>query len=906
MSKIKKSIFGVGTAIIMASSAFCFTACGTDGQDGRDGKNAVMWYYGTETPTLTNRPGNIGDFYIDQDDNIIYQLTTNGWSMVSNMGSSSGGSDGKDGIDGATWLTGTDVPTSLQGKNGDFYLNSTTCDVYFKSNSSWGSPIANIKGANGSDGVTPTITVSTEGVILINGVETDLKKFTVDETLQNSGEAADAKIVGDKIAELEKNINNGAIDIDRLSSYQNTIIYNKTNLISDDIVWTRGYINIKDGNIGSNDNYACNETHIPVEPGKSYALFADQTNVTVIHYAFYDINRKFISGAEFGADANVVTTPENARYIRVSINKNNLDIDKLIADEYEMEFYNQSSAIYSAPQAIATITGLDASDTIIDSSISVIKCDFFEKIESPNLFTEVHMGYTWSPALASMQQNQYSGSYGVIPNIKVVPGQVVTVYDDVGNQLNIRMVAMFDENGAVIKTKEQEGVNINLTEFRVPVGCEYVAVTIYKSQYEKNEKIQVQCKGNSEFLGKYYEPGVAIYRLKDQYFEYSANKNKTVHAYLPNELCIAEGKTIELYNSQICLEYKNYHFQWIASDFGRPYERKFSITGTPNLTGQTKTLTLNIVNDNLETVFTANCTVKFVSNVISQQQLIIPIGDSLTNNKAWLQKVYEDSNGQIKFRGTQGTTDKTVDNGITHEGRSGAGTSWYNLGTSKYTFNPTNTTLEVKNDGSTPYTTNPFWNPTTDSFDFDYYCNSTADGGAGYFQDSEGNEISIIPTGIQIYLGTNGIKLDSTDAVTCIKGLINRIKNSDKGKNIPIYVVNTLFRPSQIFAVNSDGYATNSAGEFSFQANMKVMNLETALYNELKDMEDVFFIPVASTHDSEYNFPYEEVPVNPYLPDITTKEYTDCVHPSKAGYYQMADIIYSTIAAHYSDYITKT
>lgn len=87
---------------------------------------------------------------------------------------------------------------------------------------------------------------------------------------------------------------------------------------------------------------------------------------------------------------------------------------------------------------------------------------------------------------------------------------------------------------------------------------------------------------------------------------------------------------------------------------------------------------------------------------------------------------------------------------------------------------------------------------------------------------------------------------------------------------------------------------------------MKVMNLETALYNELKDMEDVFFIPVASTHDSEYNFPYEEVPVNPYLPDITTKEYTDCVHPSKAGYYQMADIIYSTIAAHYSDYITKT
>ena len=70
----------------------------------------------------------------------------------------------------------------------------------------------------------------------------------------------------------------------------------------------------------------------------------------------------------------------------------------------------------------------------------------------------------------------------------------------------------------------------------------------------------------------------------------------------------------------------------------------------------------------------------------------------------------------------------------------------------------------------------------------------------------------------------------------------------------------------------------------------------------LNDYKNVFFVPVAATHDSEYNYPYEEVPVNPHSTE-TFKQYTDCVHPTTAGYYQMADIMFSTIAAHYKDNI---
>lgn len=58
---------------------------------------------------------------------------------------------GADGKDGATWLSGTDVPTT-EGNNGDFYLNEANYDIYKKTDGSW-VKIGNIKGSDGMDGV---------------------------------------------------------------------------------------------------------------------------------------------------------------------------------------------------------------------------------------------------------------------------------------------------------------------------------------------------------------------------------------------------------------------------------------------------------------------------------------------------------------------------------------------------------------------------------------------------------------------------------------------------------------------------------------------------------------------------------------------------------------------------------
>jgi len=66
------------------------------------------------------------------------------------------GAPGTDGVDGSKWYEGTTVPSSGTGVDGDFYLRTTTGDVYTKTGGSWGSPIENLTGAPGAPGPAPS------------------------------------------------------------------------------------------------------------------------------------------------------------------------------------------------------------------------------------------------------------------------------------------------------------------------------------------------------------------------------------------------------------------------------------------------------------------------------------------------------------------------------------------------------------------------------------------------------------------------------------------------------------------------------------------------------------------------------------------------------------------------------
>lgn len=62
------------------------------------------------------------------------------------------GSAGPAGADGKTWYSGSGVPSDATGVNGDHYLRTSNGDVYLKAGGSWGSPVANLTGPQGTQG----------------------------------------------------------------------------------------------------------------------------------------------------------------------------------------------------------------------------------------------------------------------------------------------------------------------------------------------------------------------------------------------------------------------------------------------------------------------------------------------------------------------------------------------------------------------------------------------------------------------------------------------------------------------------------------------------------------------------------------------------------------------------------
>ena len=66
------------------------------------------------------------------------------------------GIDGEDGKDGSSWLSGSSKPTNSLGKDGDYYLNTSTNDLYFKENGEW-KFLSSINGEDGEDGSDGTL-----------------------------------------------------------------------------------------------------------------------------------------------------------------------------------------------------------------------------------------------------------------------------------------------------------------------------------------------------------------------------------------------------------------------------------------------------------------------------------------------------------------------------------------------------------------------------------------------------------------------------------------------------------------------------------------------------------------------------------------------------------------------------
>ncbi|MBE5758359.1 MAG: hypothetical protein E7345_05520 [Clostridiales bacterium] len=147
--------------------------------DGTDGKDGATWLTGTSTPAI--ELGNDGDLYLNTLSYFVYKKVDGAWTLIGDIS----GRNGTDGDDGNKWSTGTSTPNSTMGNYGDLFLNTNTFDIYEKKTQGGWTLICNIKGDEGTDGNgwhsgtgEPSYNLGTTGDFYLNTTTYDIYEKT--------------------------------------------------------------------------------------------------------------------------------------------------------------------------------------------------------------------------------------------------------------------------------------------------------------------------------------------------------------------------------------------------------------------------------------------------------------------------------------------------------------------------------------------------------------------------------------------------------------------------------------------------------------------------------------------------------------------------------------------------------
>lgn len=362
-------------------------------------------------------------------------------------------------------------------------------------------------------------------------------------------------------------------------------------------------------------------------------------------------------------------------------------------------------------------------------------------------------------------------------------------------------------------------------------------------------------------LGLLIAAGSIVWKM--EYSEKNGGTKKTmvgnsgVEIYLPATYYAAAGLTMEIYNSQITNlgeRISDYDVVW-ECDAGESLTRKFRIEATEELLGD---YPLNV------SVYTADGkllaqkeSVLSIVEAKKKEFSILAIGDSLSANGALYAKLQEHLDQKMICNGTRGYE------GYLTEARLGFSAADY--------LSETGYLLEEGED------VHKFWNPQKKRFDWNYYKETTG----------------FSPDVVQIFLGTNGLMSGEENAENICR-IVELIRQDDK--KIPIYVVNTIYQSDQngIGSMRLNNGALMFPGEYKQERDLANFRLMGYLAERLEKKKNIYLVPAAISVDSANVFNMEERKVNPYSEE-TELVATDAVHPSAAGYYQIADTIYSTM-----------
>ena len=374
----------------------------------------------------------------------------------------------------------------------------------------------------------------------------------------------------------------------------------------------------------------------------------------------------------------------------------------------------------------------------------------------------------------------------------------------------------------------------------------------------------------------YQEYGVA-YILPQYIVEDVANAILNV----PGKIYATSGIECNIYFENITENWDKYAWN-VDCTKGEQLERGYRITPVDADAG-TYTLTISISPKNNLSVSKQVQTTLVITAASAGSGVtksVIVLGDSTTYNGTVISKLHENFSGDVMGISTLGTMGTSPNN---HEGRSGWTLNDY--------FTKASITYPAGDPRGTIY--NPFYNPTSQTFDANYYFANSGVSKPDWF---------FINMGINDMFSYTADDALDTQIATCIgylNSMITSIKNASENTKIGICVTIPPNASQDAFGkAYSCGQTRNR-----YKHNNAVWAAQ--IISEFYDMESngVYIIPIHTNLDTVYNMGMETLPVNARNTDVTYQSPigNGGVHPAGVGYWQIADVYTAFLKAHAND-----
>jgi len=362
--------------------------------------------------------------------------------------------------------------------------------------------------------------------------------------------------------------------------------------------------------------------------------------------------------------------------------------------------------------------------------------------------------------------------------------------------------------------------------------------------------------------------------------ETSSTSNRYVDVRLASSYDVVVGDKFQLYYRGILkvVNPYNYYIKVICNK-GKAYPRYYQFEPVAEDVGE-YSFAVQVYDDNAILLGEGETTLKVIdpmkNTTYATAKNILCIGDSLTAPGKWVKEGYRRfcmSGGTPAGLGNTdslnfiGTKSEIVD-GKTIRWEGTGGWSWLTYCSSM----------------------SPFYNPSTSQIDFEYYCTENGFSGIDevYFLLTWNGHGTLYPSSYPKDSGN----------LYYAQLLIDKLKTQ-----YPSVKVTCLGIP-----LNSLGGGMGSNYDLTLSYGDSYGMFLTA-YNYNKALEEIClsekysgfvrYVDTKAQFDSEYNYPYTNVNVNPRN-DTTEVRQTNGVHPSDNGYLQIGDVFYRALCSRYT------